>query len=88
MGLTEDDIKKRIKKYIIEEQRVKEADLDEGKNLFEEGIVDSMGAFDLASFLETEFGVKFEEEHFFDQRFRSIRGMASLIMEIKAPHRP
>lgn len=84
MALGVNEIKQKIKEYIIEKYRVKEEDLDEKVNLFEEGIIDSLGAFDLATFLEQTFDVKFEEEHFFDPRFRFIQGMTSLITEIKA----
>jgi acyl carrier protein len=84
MSVSENDIKQKIKAYIAQEQRVSEKELDEEQSLFEAGIIDSMGAFDLTAFLEATFNIKFEEEHFFDRRFRSIQGIASLIMEIKA----
>ena len=84
MDLSVNDIKQKIKEYIIERYKVREKDLDEKADLFEEGIIDSLSAFEAVAFLEAAFGVKFEEEHFFDPRFRSIEGTASIIMEIKA----
>lgn len=81
--MSESDIKQNIKEYIIQKYNVKEEELDENTNLFEKGIIDSMGAFDLVTFLEQTFAVKFEEEHFFDQRFRFIQGIVAIITEIK-----
>ncbi|HTY45030.1 MAG TPA: acyl carrier protein [Patescibacteria group bacterium] len=84
MRVSENDIRQKIKAYLVRRLRASEKDLSDGQNLFETGVIDSMGAFELATFLEETFGVTFQEEHFFDQRFRSIQGMASLITEIKA----
>ncbi|HOW35124.1 MAG TPA: acyl carrier protein [Candidatus Omnitrophota bacterium] len=78
------DIKNKIRQYIIGQYKLNGEDaVDETANLFEEGVIDSLGAFDLAAFLEATFKVKFQEEHFFDKKFRSIEGMVSLITEIK-----
>ena len=78
------DIKGIIHRYVFKQYRVEDEDaFGDTVNLFEEGIIDSLGAFDVAAFLESTFKVRFTEEHFFDKRFRSIEGMASLIAEIK-----
>ncbi|MFC1698575.1 acyl carrier protein [Candidatus Omnitrophota bacterium] len=83
MSLSEAEIIQLIKKYVSEHYRVGENELNNNINLFEAGIIDSMGVFDLATFLEQSFEVKLEEEHFFDSRSRSIQGMAAIVKEIK-----
>ncbi len=84
MTTDQEKIKSKIVEYLVDKQRARVRDLDGGRNLFEDGIVDSMGAFDLAAFIEKTFDLKFEEEHFFDKRFRTLDGMVSLISQIKS----
>jgi acyl carrier protein len=51
-------------------------------DLFEGGIVDSIGLITLISFLEKTFGIRIDEEHLFDERFLSIDGESQLVSEL------
>jgi len=47
--------------------------------LLERHVLDSMGIFNLVSFIESEFGVEVLEEELVPQHFGSIRAIAELI---------
>jgi methoxymalonate biosynthesis acyl carrier protein len=83
MGLNEEAIKQRIKSYVIQTYRVTDSACDETVDLFAAGIIDSLSAADIVTFLEKEFEVRFEREHLFDKRFLCVQGMAQIIYEIK-----
>ena len=46
-----------------------------------ESVVDSMGLFELVSFLEQEFSMNLPNEEFSPQRFSSIEGILNLVEE-------
>ena len=55
-------------------------------HLFEGGYVDSVGMVELLMFVESTFGVKFEDEHIFSDRFTTINGIAAIVATLETEH--
>jgi len=55
----------------------------ESQNYFEVGLIDSFNVIELIESIETEFQIKFDQNHFQDRRFSTIKGLAEIINEIK-----
>jgi len=70
-----------IRKYLKE----RFVDYDDGIRIDDtlEGVVDSLGLFDLVGFLEVEFGIYIPNEEFSPQRFSSINKILTTIEEFK-----
>ncbi len=77
-------IAERIEDFIVKNFHIDSGHERFGRtcNLFDEGFVDSMGLIRLITFLEGEFHIKIEEDHFFDERLLSIDGESLLIVEL------
>lgn len=50
-----------------------------GADVFESGVIDSLGVLELIAALEQTFGVRFDETHLQDPRFVTIEGLADLV---------
>lgn len=50
-------------------------------NLFERGLIDSMGVMTLVMELESEFEIMFTPDDFQDRRFSSVQGLFELMAE-------
>jgi len=72
--------------YIRQEFGVEANDsrLSDDIDLFENGIVDSVGIVGLISFIEQKFDLRFDEEMLYDDRFSSLNGIAGIISELKS----
>jgi acyl carrier protein len=57
--------------------------LDEG-SLLDAGIVDSTGAMELVSFLESEFGLRVDDQDLVPENLDSIAAMAAFVMRRQA----
>ena len=55
----------------------------ESVNYFEAGLIDSLGVVILIEELETEFEIRFNEEHFQDRRFSTLKGLSDIINNLK-----
>lgn len=65
----------------------KECDsLSASQSLLAEGIIDSTGVLELASFLEKTFGLKVEDDDLVPGNFDSVAGIVSFVQR-KAPRR-
>lgn len=53
------------------------------KNYFEAGLIDSFGIISLLDEIEQTFEIKFNETHFQDRRFVTIKGLGMIIEELK-----
>jgi len=73
------EIKKHIKTFLSLETEENMDRID----LFENGYIDSLKLFDFISSLEKKFNIKFDPSDFEDRRFRTIEGIAEIIMEKK-----
>ena len=53
------------------------------KNIFEIGLIDSLGVILLIEDIETHFEIRFDEIDFQDRRFPTINGLSEIIKERK-----
>ena len=75
--MEEKNMKAKIREFLgrfIEESRVGDDD-----NIFETGLVNSLFALQLVSFIEQEFDISIENEELDIQHFKDINSIASLI---------
>lgn len=79
---TEAQIEQMIKDYILKEFMYDRADgiLSNYLLLLEEGIIDSLGIFKLASFLEEKFGVTLNPEEFLLENFGTVNAIKSFVI--------
>jgi acyl carrier protein len=79
----ETDIINEVLKFLKDELQVNEADLSNSRDqdLWDDGIIDSMGLVRLIAFLESKFGINFAIERLAEPDFVSLSGMAQLVME-------
>jgi len=59
--------------------------LDDGASLLDQGIIDSTGALELVSFIETEFGIQVKDDEMLPENLDSIERIASFVARKKAP---
>jgi acyl carrier protein len=83
MDISEDQIREKVKRFISSTFKVEEAEINDEIDLFSNGIVDSLSAAEVVTYLEQEFDIRFHREHLFDERFLCVHGMAQIIKEIK-----
>jgi acyl carrier protein len=71
----------RIRTYIIEELRYsgQPSDLSDDSPLLEKEILDSMGIFQVVSFLESEYGIEIDDEDLVPDNFGTIARIALLV---------
>ena len=79
--LTE-NIDQKIKDYIL--QSVNLPDIDADIDLFEVGIVNSLFAIQLVTFLENEFDIQITVEDLDLQNFKSVNSMEEFVKSKKA----
>ena len=79
--LTE-NINQKIKNYIL--QSVNLPDIDADIDLFEVGIVNSLFAIQLVTFLENEFDIQITVEDLDLQNFKSVNSMEEFVKSKKA----
>lgn len=53
--------------------------LEDGDSFLAEGVIDSMGAFELATFVETEFGIKVQTSEIVVSNFDSVGQLAGFV---------
>ncbi|MCT7989002.1 acyl carrier protein [Laspinema olomoucense] len=81
-GYTEKEIKRAIKKYILDEliYDKPEITLESNLNLIDAEIVDSLGIFLLIAFIENSFQVKIEPDEVVLENFETIDAIKSLVI--------
>lgn len=52
-------------------------------NYFELGLIDSFGIFELIEAVESNYEIRFTQEHFEQRRFATIQGLAEIITELE-----
>ena len=60
-----------------------DADLDQKENIFDSGIIDSLGFVNLIGFINEKFGIVFEPEDLIEDNFYSLERIAQLISQKK-----
>jgi acyl carrier protein len=66
--------------YIIEQYNAK---LDKQENIFNSGIIDSLGFVNLIGFISEAFEIEFEPEDLIEDNFYSLEKMAQIILQKK-----
>lgn len=79
MSQTRDDVKKRIKKFILDEFLSENSDLKDDELLFFSGIIDSLGMVQLTAFLEETFGVSINPRDVTMNNFNTINKITDII---------
>lgn len=79
MNRNKDDIKERIKKFIMEEFLHKGYNLKYDELLFDSGIVDSLGFLKLLVFIEKTFDVSIDMSEISIENFNTIEDIAKII---------
>lgn len=71
----------RIRDFIVTQlqYRGKREDLTNDFDLLEGGVVDSLGIFQLTSFMEREFGIEVKDEELVPENFGSIGQLTKLV---------
>ncbi len=75
-------VRERIKGFILEKfPLARKQGLNNGDQLLERGIVDSLGVLDLVSFLEQEFAISVSDEELVPEHFRTIECLAAFVQK-------
>lgn len=78
------DIQQEIHDYLIRELAEEREAFAPDENLLAQGIIDSMGILDLATFLETRFGIETTEDDLIPENFQSIATLTALVQRKQA----
>lgn len=76
---TQIDIEKTVRKYILENTNLEENELDNDMDIFEEGLVNSLFAIELMTFIEKSFSIKVGMDDLDMANFRTINCLKSFI---------
>lgn len=74
------DIQKEIHDYLIRELAEERDAFDPEENLLAQGIIDSMGILDLATFLEQRFDIRTTEDDLVPENFQSIAALSAFVV--------
>jgi acyl carrier protein len=78
------DIKQALREFIARSVRI--AVLDDDDDLFESGIVNSLFAVQLMTFVERRFGIEVAEEDLELDNFRSLNATTGFVLRKNAAH--
>ena len=81
-ALQETDIKEAVRKFIFSSVHL--PDLGDDDNLFESGIVNSLFAVQLMTFVEKTFGIEVESEDLDIENFKSLNATAHFVFRKNA----
>lgn len=74
-----DEIKEKIRQYIIETTYAAPDQVKDESLIFVEGIFDSMGFVLLINFIEETFAIKAKDSELLEDNFESINAMANFV---------
>jgi acyl carrier protein len=85
-GVAEEDIAQAIKTYIVGQFMPEQphAVIDDEDQLFQRGIIDSLGIFMLLAFLQERFQVEIQPEDVVLENFETVRAITRLIAARRA----
>ncbi len=74
------DLESKIARFISDRFPIGSSEeLRPDQSLFEAGLIDSVGIFELVSFLETEFGIDVPDEQIVPENFESVTAIAAFV---------
>lgn len=77
----EEQLKKKIKKFIVESFLAGKDSIENSSLLFEENLIDSFGVLELISFIEKEFRVSLSPSEVTIENFISIDKISALVIK-------
>jgi acyl carrier protein len=76
-----EDIKARLKAFILSEKNLSEHELKNDTPLISSGIIDSISTLSLVDFIEHSFGIEFEPYEVDQENLNSIDRIAEFILK-------
>lgn len=80
MGITQNEIKERVRIYIIQSVYVDKEKVNDSTLIFKEGFLDSMGLMGLITFLEEEFKIKTTDSDLLEENFESVNAITEFVL--------
>jgi acyl carrier protein len=78
------DIETKIARYVADKLRMGSSDvIAPDQSLFEAGVLDSVGIFDLVTFLEEEFGLSVGDEEIVPENFESVKAITAFVTRLR-----
>ena len=75
----ENDIKEKFLLFVCRHFIVERHEIDLNKSLIDEGIIDSVGLIEIASYLEQEFNILIHEEDMIRDNFGSVNRIVKFV---------
>jgi len=73
-------IAERVRIFVFEKfPLARKQELQNGDNLLDSGVVDSLGILDLVAFLESEFGLQVSDDELLPENFQTVDRIAALV---------
>ena len=73
------DIQEKLLSFITSSFMVEKGEIDLDKSMIDEGIIDSFGLIEIASFMEKEFKMQISEEQMIRSNFGSVHKIVDFI---------
>jgi acyl carrier protein len=73
------DIRREIQDYLVRELAAERESFAPDENLLAQGIIDSMGILNLASFLESRFGIETSEDDLVPENFETLNALQAFV---------
>jgi acyl carrier protein len=74
-----EDIQNKLLEFIIRSFMVEREEIDLDKSMIDEGIIDSFGLIEIATFLENEFHITISEEKMIRTNFGSVHKIVNFV---------
>jgi acyl carrier protein len=81
-GPPQTQIEARISEFLVRELRVDAQRLAAATDIYEGGLVDSIGVIELLTFLEGEYGIEIPEDDLLSGDFSRIDGIAGIVARL------
>jgi len=78
-----DEVKKKVKEFIIQDFMFGKGELKDEELLFESGIIDSLGFIKLLSFIEKTFNISFNMSEIVIEKLNTVNSIVNTILSKK-----
>jgi len=78
--MTEEDVKKKIREYLLKSIISIKDDISENESLIESGLIDSFGIVELSFFVKKAFGVSVKDFEILDAKADNLEKLAGLVI--------
>jgi acyl carrier protein len=75
------EVEQRVRQYLVDNRRFHGPPeiLTSDYRLIDKGVLDSMGIFEVISFLENQYGIQIEDQDIVPDNFGSLKSIAKLV---------